>query len=75
MSAQLAPLEIATGQRTIQLPESLCTRAEQKFGRQFSNIAALLSFVLEQLLSERAEQLEESEQKIVEQRLRDLGYI
>ncbi len=64
-----------TAKRQIGLPEELCASAEQRFGRQFQNIESLLEFVLRELLRDDAEKLDEKEKAILEQRLRDLGYI
>jgi hypothetical protein len=75
MSAHLAVSNLTVGQRVVELPEDLCTAAEQKFGSKFATITDLLTFVLTELLSDEAAQLDESEQKAVEQRLKDLGYI
>ena len=75
MSAQSALSNLRIGQRVVELPENLCTAAEQRFGSKFGSITDLLTFVLTELLSDEAVQLDESEQKAVEQRLKDLGYI
>ncbi|MFZ0478916.1 MAG: hypothetical protein WAL71_07180 [Terriglobales bacterium] len=61
--------------RQIGLPEELCAAAEQRFAAQFQTIESLLEFVLRELLRDDAEKLDEKEKAILEQRLRDLGYI
>lgn len=61
--------------RSLQLPSTLCERAEQKFGAQFSSVEQLLTFVLQELLRDDAAQMDQAEQHIIEQRLKDLGYI
>lgn len=61
--------------RQLQLPSSLCERAEQKFGARFGSLEELLTFVLQELLRDDAAQMDEAEQRIIEERLRDLGYI
>lgn len=61
--------------RTINLPAELCRQAEKKFRGQFESLEALLQFILRDLLNEEAAQADESEQKLIEQRLRDLGYL
>lgn len=61
--------------RQVKLPENLCAAAEQKFAPRFSNLEELLTFVLKDLLEDSAARLDEAEQKIVEERLRELGYI
>jgi hypothetical protein len=61
--------------RVLELPADLCAQAERKFGQQFKNVSDLLIFVLNELLCERALQLDVREANIVEERLRELGYI
>jgi hypothetical protein len=56
---------------TVRLPADLCMRAEKKFG----NLEQLLEFVLRDLLNDEAAQRDEAEQRMIEQRLRDLGYL
>jgi hypothetical protein len=57
--------------RTISLPADLCMLAEEKFG----SLEPLLERVLRNLLSDDASQADEGEQRVIEQRLRDLGYL
>jgi len=64
-----------TATRQISLPEELCASVEQRFGKRFQTIDALLEFVLRELLRDDAEKLDEKEKAILEQRLRDLGYL
>ncbi len=64
-----------TETRTVQLPEELCSAAEKKFGRVFANLEELLAFVLRDLLRDEAAQFDQAEQRVVEQRLRELGYL
>lgn len=59
----------------IRLSASLCRAAEEKFGHRFSNIEELLTFVLQELLRDDASRIDESEARIIEERLRDLGYL
>lgn len=61
--------------RQVSLPEELCAAAEQRFGKQFQTIETLLEFVLREILRDDAEKLDQKEKAILEQRLRDLGYI
>lgn len=62
-------------ERQLNLPEELCASAERKFAAQFPNVESLLEFVLKELMSEDAEKLDLREKAILEQRLRDLGYM
>jgi len=61
--------------RTIQLPENLCAAAEKKFAQTFANVEELLVFVLRDLLRDEASQSDAAEQRFVEERLRELGYL
>ena len=61
--------------REVHLPEELCAAAEKKFANRFKTVEELLLFVLQELLQEEASALDEAEQLVLEQRLRDLGYI
>jgi hypothetical protein len=61
--------------RQINLPEDLCAAAERQYGPRFENLESLLEFVLRELTRNEAEALDQAEQAILEQRLRDLGYI
>ena len=60
--------------RHLELPEDLCAAAEQKFAARFHSVEELLEFVLRDLLQDSAA-ADENEQRIVEERLRELGYI
>jgi hypothetical protein len=61
--------------RKLQLPEDLCAVAEKKFGAHFQSVEQLLEFVLRDLVHDSAAAADENEQRIVEERLRELGYI
>ena len=61
--------------RDIALPVELCEKAEQRFRAYFDGVEQLLTFVLEELLRDEATELDLAEQQMVEQRLKDLGYI
>jgi len=64
-----------TARRQISLPEELCAAAEQQFGSRFESLETFLEFALRELVRDDAEALDKSEQAVLEQRLRDLGYI
>ena len=64
-----------TETREVRLPAELCDQAEKHFSGRFGSLEELLTFVLRELLREDAAKADEAEQKIVEERLRDLGYI
>jgi hypothetical protein len=61
--------------RTINLPAELCSRAEKKFAPRFSTLEQLLEYVLRELVRDDAAQTDEREQRMIEQRLKDLGYL
>jgi len=64
-----------TSSRQIQLSDELCDRIEQRFGSQLENIEQLVTFVLEELLRDDPARMDEAEQRTIENRLRDLGYL
>ena len=61
--------------RDIRLPAELCNDAEKLFAARFSSVEELLVFVLQELLRDQATQMDQAEQRVIEQRLKDLGYI
>ena len=58
-------------ERQIHLPEDLCAAIEKRFG----NLESFVVSVLRELLSDDAAVMDENEQRIVEERLRELGYL
>jgi hypothetical protein len=61
--------------REIRLPADLCATAEAKFGGTFSTVDELVVFLLQQLIRGDTVELDRADQAVVEERLRDLGYI
>lgn len=61
--------------REVSLPAELCEAVERRFGEQFANIEEFLGFVLGELVRDDARRMDESDQRLIEARLRDLGYI
>lgn len=61
--------------RELQLPADICEAAEKQFGTQFANLEELLVFVLRELVREDSRKLDESDQQMIEARLRELGYL
>ena len=61
--------------REIRLPADLCAAAEQKFGGSFPSVEELVKFLLEELTSNDTIELDRADQAVVEERLRDLGYM
>lgn len=64
-----------SAEREVRLPAELCFAVEKKFGQQFGSVEEFLVFVIRELLREQASQLDEREQRMVEERLRELGYL
>jgi hypothetical protein len=75
MTMPATTIETVPARRQISLPEELCAAAERRFAPQFGNLEALLEFVLRELIQDNSEALDKTEQALLEQRLRDLGYI
>jgi len=66
----------STSFRDVKLPASLCEAAERHLqGTPFATLEELLTFVLRELTSPGGSAREEQERQIIEQRLRDLGYL
>ena len=63
-------------QRDVRLPVQLCEAAERLIkGTRFNTVEEFLSFVLRELTSSDSSHLDERERKVIEERLRDLGYL
>lgn len=61
--------------REVRLPADLCDAVEKKYARQFRNVEELLECVLRDLARDEAAKADQREQDLVEQRLRELGYL
>ena len=61
--------------RNIALPEQLCAAAEKRFGTRFASLEELVINVLQELLRDDGSKMDEQELKVVEDRLRGLGYV
>jgi len=61
--------------KDIRLPAELCAAAEKKFGARFGSVDELLIFVLRDLLRDEASHADQAEERLVEERLRELGYL
>jgi hypothetical protein len=61
--------------REVLLPDDLCAAAEQRFSARFGNLESLLVVVLREILRDDVTVMDQNEQRIVEERLKDLGYI
>ncbi len=61
--------------REVRLSAKLCEQAEQLYGERFGSVENFLTHVLERLVRDDANQMDQEEQRIIEERLKDLGYI
>jgi hypothetical protein len=61
--------------KDVRLPAELCAAIEKRFAGKFGSLEELLTFILRDLSRDDAAQLNQNEQKLVEERLRDLGYL
>jgi hypothetical protein len=61
--------------RQVSLPEDLCSAAEELYGKRFSSLEKLIVFLLEEVTRRDAVRLDQEEQRIIEERLKALGYI
>jgi len=61
--------------RTISLPEELCSAAERKFLHRFGSLEELVKTLLREMVRDEAMVMDEQEQRILEERLKGLGYI
>lgn len=59
----------------VRLPAELCRSALERFGTQFDSVEALVVFVLNELLRSKAMKMDEAERRMIEARLKDLGYM
>jgi hypothetical protein len=62
---------MSASSRQVSLPEPLCIAVEQRFG----NLESFLTFVMGEVLRDEAAVLDQNEQRLVEERLRELGYL
>ena len=61
--------------RSIQLPAALCEKVEKRFSAHFGGLEAFLTFVLQELARDDAAEMDEVERRLLEARLKDLGYM
>lgn len=61
--------------RIVQLPADLCAAAEKNFSHLFGNVEELLTFVLRDLVRDDASKADQAEERLIEDRLKDLGYL
>ena len=61
--------------RSIRVPEPLCDKAERWMNGRFESLEALVAFILQEIVDEKGARLDQQEEELVQQRLKDLGYI
>jgi len=66
---------MSNSSRDVHLPPELCNAAEQRFAARFGSLDNFLTYVLEQLVRDDVAQMDREEERIIEERLKDLGYI
>jgi hypothetical protein len=66
---------MAASMRDLRLPKELCEAVEQRFGQRFGKLEEFLVYMLQRLISDDAEGMDQEEQRIIADRLKDLGYI
>jgi hypothetical protein len=63
-------------QCSINLPADLCAAAERLIdGTRFRTVEEFLAFIVRELTATDSAPIEERERHVIEQRLRDLGYL
>jgi hypothetical protein len=75
LSDSEAKRAVMSESRAIHLPADLCVAAEKKFGGAFRSVDELVAFLLQELIRGDTLDLDRADQAVVEERLRDLGYI
>ena len=61
--------------RTVNLPEDMCVAAEKFMTGRFESLDALISFLLQEVVKDDVSKFDRAEEQMIEQRLKDLGYI
>ncbi len=64
-----------TEYRELKLPEDLCAAAEKYAAGRFDTVEHLVSFLLQEILKNEGIKFDRAEEEMIEQRLKDLGYI
>jgi hypothetical protein len=64
-----------TQYRTVNLPEDLCAAAEKRLTGRFGSVESLMTFLLQEIVKDEAGKFDRAEEQMIEQRLKDLGYI
>jgi hypothetical protein len=66
---------LMTQYRTIRVPEDLCAKAEKLLPSRFTDLEALITYLLEEVVRDDASKIDQEEEQFLQQRLKDLGYL
>jgi hypothetical protein len=66
---------MTTSLRQVALPADLCHEVEQAWGKRFPDLEDLIVFLLREITRPEPMLLDRQEQRVLEERLRDLGYL
>jgi hypothetical protein len=61
--------------RSVLLPADLCAKVESRFAHKFANVEELLIFLMNDLVCDESTKADEAEQRLIEERLQELGYL
>ena len=61
--------------RTIKLPKPLCEAIERKFSPRFVSVEDFLTAAMKEFLREDVAKIDEQEERVIEERLKALGYV
>lgn len=61
--------------REIRVPEDLCKAAEKKLANRFKSVEELIIFLLSEISQDEAGQLDDREKRMIDERLKSLGYM
>jgi len=66
---------MSEGWRDVKLPADLCAAIEREWGATFATLEDFLVFVMKELGAVESAGMDEAEERLVEERLRALGYV
>jgi hypothetical protein len=66
---------VSSALREVKIPADVYQAVQDRFGSQFETVDELVEFALRELLRDDSGGLDESEQQMIRNRLKDLGYL